>query len=93
MYGRILVPDRSMEKISYRLMETLSKERFNQILNGEAILWVYGFIRYFDFADVERISRFCYRYVSAGFSFTQQSGGEILAQWMLAGPSDYNTHT
>jgi hypothetical protein len=93
VYGKVVVPGRPIEKISFGIKEVFSNERFDKILNGDLVLWVYGFIKYFDFANVERKAQFCYRYVFTGIRFTKESSGDIQAQWMVAGPRDYNSHT
>jgi hypothetical protein len=64
------------------------------IRKGEKELYVYGFLRYFDFSEKERRLQFCYRYRSREVIETAEGAGvEFESQWLLAGPPDYNTHT
>ena len=61
---------------------------------ADCVLYVYGYLKYFDFAKKERLLRFCYRYLPQGSKMeSPEKGVELLAQWVMAGPPNYNTHT
>ena len=94
-HGAVLIPGGTLEAwIEVNLM--LGIPDINDIINSVKALYVVGLLRYFDFAKEEgRELQFCYRYVHKGVSWTAEDGGALTlkAQWVVAGPPDYNTHT
>ena len=64
------------------------------IVTGDKVLYVYGFLRYFDFASPqERKLQFCYRYENKSIGWKDDGSQlEPKPQWVVAGPPDYNTH-
>jgi len=93
VHGHVLVPEDPVKDISYGITERIDVAKFNSILNGDLVLYVYAFIRYLDFSNVEHVIQFCYRYAHTGPSMEMGKGVELLGRWFLAGPPDYNTHT
>lgn len=96
-HGSVLVPDDSIQNLIIGIDERLDDAKFNDIRNDALTLYVYGYLKYFDFAKVERKIQFCYLYVNRGASWKEYPDGvgqlNYKAQWMIAGPPDYNTHT
>jgi hypothetical protein len=92
-YGGVLAPNASLGRLNIAIDQSINLDTFNDIRNYRVMLYVYGFIRYFDFAKEERRLQFSYRYIPSGFRFDTVRGGELLARWVLTGPRDYNTHT
>jgi hypothetical protein len=92
-HGSVLAPGGTIETwIS--IDDLFDDSTLREVQDGGKILYVYGFLRYFDFAKEERRLQFCFRYVNRGVSWTAESGElTFRAQWMVAGPPDYNTHT
>jgi hypothetical protein len=94
IHGRVMAPEDRINHVSYGITEWIDTPKFNRILSGDLVLYVYAFIKYFDLAEVERKLQFCYRYLHTGIRMERgATSAELLGQWVLAGPPDYNTHT
>jgi hypothetical protein len=92
-HGTVLAPGATLETWDgmHNLFDGVTVQ---QIRDGQRFLYVYGFVRYFDFAKEERKLQFCYLYMHRAFSQVVDSGpSESWPRWVVAGPADYNTHT
>jgi len=90
VHGMILAPGDSLPALPMRLWRAETEDIIEAIARGEYKLYVYAFLKYFDFADKERTLQFCYRYIGPGHDFT---GEQMEARWLVDGPPEYNTHT
>jgi hypothetical protein len=91
-HGGVLAPGATFDtwiEVDVRLDDST----FYDIRNSKKVLYVYGFLRYFDFAEKERKTQFCYRYLNRGMHWVAGDDVTFKAQWAVAGPPDYNTHS
>lgn len=89
IHGGVLVPDESLKGIGVEIKEWIDESKMNLINQGDLTLYVYGILRYFDFAETERRLQFCYRYLP---SEAEDFDGNRF-HWIIDGPKAYNTHT
>jgi hypothetical protein len=87
-HGRVLAPGETVDGLAAPIYEVFDDEKIKNIKNGSMILWVYGRIKYFDFAGQERVMHFCYRYLSM---IDLSWNGED--KFVSAGPLQYQVHT
>jgi hypothetical protein len=88
VYGRVMAPGETVERLPLFIYELFDDQKIMDIRNGMSILWCYGRVKYFDFADIEHHMHFCYRYVSRiDASWTGEE------QYISAGPVQYHAHT
>ena len=81
IHGRILAPGESMPDMLFPLNELHGTLVRNDVMAGRVLVYLYAFIKYYDFANEERRLRFCYQFVPE------------IHRWVQSGPPLYNSHT
>jgi hypothetical protein len=81
-----MVPDEPLNGVSVNVNEIA---HIGEVLQGIAVLYVYGYLGYFDFSKERRVNQFCFRYVHNGFP--GENGTQCF--WAADGPPAYNTHS
>lgn len=86
--GTILVPGESSQSATAYIDQIIDDQVLRDINGLNKRIYVYGFIRYFDFANQERRNQFCYLFIPAW--------SKSAAKWSAAsvqGMPRYNTHS
>jgi hypothetical protein len=88
--GMVLAPNHTFQIAVPLETRALSQEEAQEIRRGTLSLYVYGLIKYLDFADAPRESQFCYVWdVPRGFVLV----GIDKEGFRLGGPQAYNNYT
>jgi hypothetical protein len=85
-HGAVVVPE-NPERFPMSIHTRISTADVGPLGDWDMALYVYGIIRYFDLADIERRNQFCYRYIEG-----RDHEGRVI-HWIRDGPHGYNSHS